>query len=71
MWFFILEKLSSGFFNWNERYTHTTDEPLAQKSRLKNTMPKFDVFSRFWLINISKIVKFLQKLYQSGLKYAS
>jgi hypothetical protein len=52
-------------------YTHTTDEPLAQKSRLKKTMPKFDVFYRFGLINISKIVGFLQKLYQSGHKYAS
>jgi hypothetical protein len=65
-----LESLNLLLFGYTP-YTHTTDEPLAQKSRLKKTMLKSDFFSRFGLINVSKIVELLQKLYQSGHKYAS
>jgi hypothetical protein len=58
------ERLNLLLFGYTP-YTHTTE------SWLKKTMPKSDVFSRFGLINISKIVEFLQKLYQSGHRYAS
>jgi hypothetical protein len=31
MWFFILEKLLSGFFNWNERFVNKSQIPCVIK----------------------------------------
>jgi hypothetical protein len=35
MWFFILEKLSSGFFNWNERYVNQCWKSESKRKRKK------------------------------------
>jgi hypothetical protein len=43
MWFFILEKLSSGFFNWNERYAsciRETVNSLSEDTKLSISLCK-------------------------------
>jgi hypothetical protein len=51
-----LESLNLLLFGYTP-YIPTTDQPLAQKFRLKMIMPKCDVFFRFW---ITKDVKKIQ-----------